>query len=88
MSKFKEIIRSGHVHIAMATGISIIVMAYVSKRVLPEPIGYLPLAIPPFVMTIYEALVSKEKYARYCKTSYWVAGIFAATIIVIGAHLI
>ena len=85
MSKLKEIIKSGHVHIAAAAGISIIVMAYVSKHVLPEPIGYLYLAIPPFIATIYESLLSKEKYARYCRTPYWEAAIFIATIIVIWA---
>ena len=49
---------------------------------------YLYLAAPPFLMTIYEALVSKKKYERYTKSLYWVVGIFAATLIVIGASLV
>lgn len=86
MSKLTETLKSGHIHIALATGISIVVMAWVSKRVLPEPISYLHLAIPPFLMSIYEGLVSSKKYARYSKTVYWVAAIFAATLIVIGVN--
>ncbi len=69
--------------IATAIGISIIVMAYMSKRVLPNPIPYLHLAIPPFLMTIYEGLSSKEKYAKYCRAPFWIAAIFVATAIVI-----
>jgi len=88
VSKLTNTLRSGHVHISLATGISILVMAYVSKRFLPEPIPYLHLAAPPFLMTIYEALVSKKKYERYTKSLYWVVGILAATLIVIGANLI
>lgn len=72
----------------MATGISIIVMAYVSRRVLPEPMGYLYLAFPPFLMTIYEALSGNKKRVKYCKTPYWVAAIFLATIIVIAVNAI
>ena len=86
--RLTETLKSGHIHISLATGISIIVMAYASSRILPEPMPYLYLAAPPFLMTIYEALVSKKKYERYTKTQYWVVGIFAATLFVIGANLI
>jgi predicted histidine transporter YuiF (NhaC family) len=58
MQKLKELIKSPHIQIALATGVSIIVLAYFSKKILPEPIGYLPLAIPPFIATIYEAVVA------------------------------
>ena len=36
ISKLKELIKSPHIHIALATGASIIILAYVSKRVLSE----------------------------------------------------
>jgi hypothetical protein len=88
VEKLTNTMRSGHVHISLATGISIIVMAYASSRILPEPMPYLYLAAPPFLMTIYEALVSKKKYERYTKSLYWVVGIFATTLIVIGASLV
>ena len=50
MSKFKEIAKSPHIQIALATGFSIIIMAYVSKKILFEPMDTIPLAIPPFFM--------------------------------------
>ena len=88
MSKLKELIKSPHIQIALATGLSIIILAYVSKRMLAEPIGYLSLAIPPFLATIYESLLSKEKYSKFCKTWYWVVAIFVATALVIIFHMI
>jgi predicted histidine transporter YuiF (NhaC family) len=83
MKKLKELIKSPHIQIALATGLSIIVMAYVSKRILPEPIGYLPLAIPPFIMTVYEYVLQRHKDARICTTWYWIAAIFIATALII-----
>jgi hypothetical protein len=83
MQKLKELIKSPHIQIALATGISIIALAYFSKRILPEPIGYLPLAIPPFIATIYEAVVNKYKNKKITTTWYWVAAILLATALVI-----
>jgi predicted histidine transporter YuiF (NhaC family) len=87
MSKIKELIKSPLIQLALATGFSIIVMAYFSKRVLPEPIGYLPLAIPPFLMVIYEAVVERYKNTRICTTWYWIAAILITTALVIVFHL-
>jgi hypothetical protein len=64
MTKLKELIKSPHIQIALATGVSIIVMAYVSKRMLSEPISYFALAIPPFIATIYEAILNKYKVLK------------------------
>jgi hypothetical protein len=83
-SKLTGMLRSGHIHVSIATGLSILVMAYVSKRVLPEPLSYLQLAFPPFLMTVYEALVAKKKYAKFTKSRYWVIGIILATLLVMG----
>lgn len=88
MSNLKEIIKSPHVKIALATGISIIVMAYVSKRLLPEPMSKLSQAIPPFLMVIYESLLSKYKDRKICTTWYWGVAIFGMTALVILFHLI
>jgi hypothetical protein len=63
MSKIKEIFGSGHIQVALATGISIIVMAYMSKRVMEEPISDLFLAVPPPIITTYEAVLQKKKKA-------------------------
>jgi hypothetical protein len=83
MSRFKELVKSPHIHISLATGLSIIVLAYFSKRILPEPIGYLPLAMPPFIATIYESVLAKYKDSKICTTWYWVVAIVVATALVI-----
>lgn len=83
MKKIKELIKSPHIQIALATGISIIVIAYFSKRVLSKPIGYLPTAIPPFFMVIYEAVAAKYKNKKITTTWYWITAIFVSTALVI-----
>ena len=83
MKKIKELLKSPHIQISLATGFSIIVLAYFSKRVLAEPIKYLPLAIPPFVATIFEAVYSKNKDSKICTTWYWIVAILIATALVI-----
>ncbi len=86
MSKIKKAIKSPDTQIAMATGVSIIVLAWFSKKVFTEPIGYLPLAVPPFVATIYEAVKKKHKDSRFLKTWYWVVAIMAATALVLALN--
>ena len=83
----RKLITSPHIHISLAAGISIIVLAYVSKRVLPEPIGYLPLALPPFLAVIWEAVSERRKGSWICRSGYWVAAILAATGLVILFHM-
>lgn len=83
MSKISELIKSPHVHLAFVTGCSIIVLAYFSKRVLPDPIPYLQLAIPPFVMTIWEALLGKHKEKKFMTSWYWMMAIILLTTTVI-----
>ncbi len=83
MSGFKKLIKSPLIQIALATGMSIIIMAYFSKRVLPEPIGYLPIAVPPFLMTIHGAFSDGYKNSRIWTTWYWVAAIFFSTTVII-----
>jgi len=83
MKKFLEFFKSPHIQIALATGISIIVMAYFSKRVLAQPIAYLPLAIPPFIATIYEAVLKKYENSWVSSTWYWIVLIFLSTFLVI-----
>ena len=83
MKKIIGLLKSPHIQISIATGISIILIAYFSKHVLPKPIGYLPTAIPPFFMVIYEAVVAKYKNHIITTTWYWIAIIFVSTALVI-----
>ena len=87
MSKFSKLFKPPHIYVELATGFSIIFMAYVSTRVLPEPLGYLPLAIPPFLMTLYEIVATRHKNSRICTTWYWVVAILIATLIVSVFHM-
>ena len=86
MSKLGELIKSPQIQVALALGFSIIAMAYVSKRVLHEPIGALGLAMPPFVVLIHELVARRYKNSRICTTWYWVVGILIATALVIASH--
>ena len=83
MRKFKELLKSPHIQIALATGVSIIVMAYFSKRVLPEPIGYLLSAIPPFIAVVFEGVLNKYKDKKISTTWYWITAIIGSTLIII-----
>lgn len=83
MSKFKELIKSPHIQIALATGFCIIVLAYFSKRILPEPISNLLIAIPPFIASVFEILLGRYQESKLLKTWYWVVAVFAATALVI-----
>ena len=88
MAKFKELLKSPHIHLSLATGFSIIVLAYFSKRILPEPIGYLNLAIPPFMATITESLISRYKEKIILITWLGIAAVLIATFLVIVFHMI
>lgn len=83
MSKFKEYMKNPHIQIALATGFSIIVLAYFSKRVLPQPIGYLSLAIPPFIASIAEASINKFKDHQSIITKIGIVAILISTALVI-----
>jgi len=88
MEKLIELFRSSHIQIALITGICIIVMAYVSKRMLAEPIGYLPLTVPPFIATLYESLAVKYKDLKILNTVYGIVAILISTVLVIVFHLL
>ena len=88
MSKIKEFFKSGHIQVALAAGASIVILAYFSKRVLPKPIGKLSLSGPPFLMAIYESLVTTKKYKNksWMKSICWITAILLATALVILLH--
>ena len=86
MTKITELMRSHHIQIALATGASIIALAYFSKRVLPEPIPYLDQAFPPFLAALGEGAVTKYKGSRLGTSWYWVAAILLSTALVIARH--
>ena len=88
LTKIKKELKEPHIPLALATGACIIIMAYFSKKILPKPIDYIPLAIIPFFMMSFEALYnSKYKDHWICKIWIWVVLIFASTAIIILIYL-
>lgn len=88
MSKLTEVIKSPHIKVATATGLSIVILAYFSKKILNQPINNLELASAPFVAFIYELLLNKYQDSKFLKPVYWITGIFLITIIVITINLV
>lgn len=80
---FKNLLKSPHIQIAFASGVSIVVLAYFSKRVFNEQIGDVILGIPPFIAFIFELILNKYQNSKFAKTWYWVTGIFLSAGIII-----
>ncbi|KAA3608861.1 MAG: hypothetical protein D8M58_19185 [Calditrichaeota bacterium] len=83
LQTISDFFKSHHIQFALATGFSIILMSYFSKRVLPEPIPNLQLAAPPFIALIFEGLVGKYKKHTVLITRFGIATILFSTALVI-----
>lgn len=88
MSALKKLYRSPLIHVALAAGISIIVLAYFSKRILQQPLSDLEIALPSILMTLHFSLYSKYREKLESKTHFWVIGILLISCIIILRHLI
>ena len=87
MNKIKNFSINPNIQIALATGTSILVLAYFSKRILPEPLSYLELALPPFIAVFFATPPSKKKKAAwYGRPLYGILAILLATVLVIGLN--
>jgi len=81
----KRFWRSGHIQVALATAVSIIILAIASRRLMSRPISDLYVAIPPFLMSLYEGFQRSPKASFLKKTWVWVAGIVLVTLVIIAA---
>jgi len=88
MLKFKTMLKSSHIQIAFASGVSILLIASFSKWILVNPIHPFLLTVPPLIEVMYEGLLKKNKDSKIIKTWYWVFGIIFSTIIIIFIHMI
>jgi hypothetical protein len=88
MSKLTELLESHQIQLALATGISIIALAYFSKRVLSGPIPYLYQAVPAFIAVVAEGVIAEYKNSRFATTWYWVVTILLSTVLVIALHIL
>lgn len=84
----KDLIKSHHIQLALAVGISIIAMSYLSKRILDKQISNIIQAIPAFIIVAYEFLHSKKVNPKFLKPLYWVVAIFFVTILIIVLQLL
>ena len=85
MKKLKELLKSGHIHVSLALGTSIIVLAWFSKRVLAEPLSYMELSICGLIMLGYETVAQNKKTANawFTRSIYWVIAILIAMVLII-----
>jgi hypothetical protein len=87
-SRILGFLKSHHIQLALATGVSIIALAYVSKHVLPHPMRNLLQAFPPFLALIGEAVITQYKDSRFAAPWLWVLAILLSTAVVIALHLL
>ena len=71
---------------ALATGASVVVLAYFSKRVLPEPLSKFELALPPLVAVLFEALEKSRKGSWYVRPVFGILAVAVATALVIALN--
>jgi hypothetical protein len=83
MPDLKEYLRSPHIQIAIATGVSILAFATSSVWVTMHFLDPLLLTIPPLIEVVHWALYQKSKDAWYMKTWYWVCAILVSTALLI-----
>ena len=88
MSKLKESLKTSHIQIAIAAGVSILAIATFSGLVLHGSMNPLLLTIPALIEVIYEGLRKKYKQAGFMKTWYWVCAILLSTALIIILHLV
>jgi len=88
MDKRKIFFGSDYIQLAIVEGVSIISMACASKWLTQRPIGYLALAVPPYLAVLYGAVKKKDQDSRICNPWYWTVAILISTVVVIGLHMV
>jgi hypothetical protein len=85
--KVREFFAHPIIQMALAAGASILTLAYFSKRVLPEPLSNLELALPPFLATVFEGLAHRHRGAWYARPSMGIAVVVISTLLIIVFNL-
>ena len=60
-----------------------LVLAYFSKRILPEPLSKLEFALPALVAVLFEALEKSRKSSWYARPVFGILAVAVATTLVI-----
>jgi D-alanyl-D-alanine carboxypeptidase len=88
MGKVLEFFLSKHIQLALVSGASIIILAWVSKRVLPQPIEHLYLSIPALLVAIGEGVIGMKKKRWYTNANLWALTVVLATALIIVSHIV
>ena len=64
-----------------------IVLAFVSKRVLPEPMENIYITIPGLFLVAAEGVMGLKMKAWYTNINFWIIGAVLATSLVVILHL-
>lgn len=88
LEPLKEFIQSKHIQIALVTGVSLIVLTFISKRVLSAPMKNIYISIPGLIMVAAEGVLGLKKNAWYTNQYPWIISAVLATGLIIVFHLI
>ena len=80
---FVELVKNDHIQAATVTGICIIALAYVFKRVLHIEISNLENSLPGFVFTLYEAVRIKATHPLLRRPLLWNLAALLVTALII-----
>ena len=83
MGKIVDFIRNDHIQAATVSGLCIIILAYVFKRVLHQESTHLESALPGLVFTAYEAARAKAKARIVTRPLLWNMAMLLVTGLVI-----
>jgi hypothetical protein len=87
LESLKEFIRSKHIQLALVTGVSLIVLTFVSKRVLSAPMENIYISIPGLIMVAAEGVLGLKKKAWYTNQYLWIISAVLATSLIVVLHL-
>jgi hypothetical protein len=71
------------IQFAIALGASTIILAYFSKRVLPEPLSNLELALPQLLAVLFEGIAVSRNVTWYQRPRHGIVVLVVVTFLVI-----
>ena len=83
MPDLNEYLKSPHIQIAIAAGLSILAIATSSVWLPMTPLDPLLLTIPALIEVAHGVVLKKRKDCWYAKTGYWVCAILVSTALLI-----
>ncbi len=84
MSKIKKYFQNDEIQLSFGLGICILLLAYCSKSIFPEPISYLENATPGIVFLFYEVVKGSKKIEyKYKRPLLWNTLMVLASAIII-----